>query len=136
MKSNSPEKQQLSGEILSVGKRRVLAGMLAFSAFVAGAGQFEKGIDYFKQIPAADKQELESKTTVYTVEESGSLWNIAASLSVEDATYAVDVLEDLNPEFNDSRVVPTGTVLIVPRKYVTHESSVDLDSNSATIVKQ
>ena len=135
MKRESHEERSSSEEILSKGRRRVLGAMLASTVLLVAAPHIEKGIDHFKNIPNADKQELKSDTVSYTVEESGSLWSIAAYLGVEDATYAADVLEDLNPEFSDARIVPSGTDLIIPRKYVAHESSIDLDSNTAIIVK-
>ena len=135
MKRESHEERSSSEEILSKRQRLALAILLAGSALVAVIPHAQEAAKDFKNIPNADKQELKSDTVSYTVEESGSLWSIAAYLGVEDATYAEDVLEDLNPEFSDARIVPSGTDLIVPRKYVAHESSIDLDSNTAIIVK-
>jgi hypothetical protein len=135
MKRESHEERSSSEEILSVGKRRALGAMVAGTLLVLGAPHIKEGVDYFKNIPTADKHELETDTVLYTVENGGPLWTVAESLNVENATYAAGILEDLNPAYADTKIIPDGAEILIPRSYLPDKSSVDLDSNTAIIVK-
>jgi len=134
----SNELQLSSSETHLTRRAKMLLAGAAFgvSALAGGVAIHEDVMDSI----SSNEADLKNDTISYEVDEGGYIWNVAASIkSNADIRDVVKLIEELNPEYTDSNIIPDGAVIEVPRAFVNQDDSsiqnlsLDLDQNTAII---